>query len=83
MLIKLDYQFIKFTIIDELDGTEQKSIISIDRIDRIVEFNNKNKNIPKILEQAKSILFFKVNDRQFSENFRYIKESIEEIILGK
>lgn len=70
-------QFITVTFIDELDGTERKAIISVDRIDRIVEFKNSNK--PKVLEQSKSMLFFKKPDKQFPENFRYIKESVDEL----
>ena len=70
-------QFFTFTFIDEVDGTERKVIISTDRIDRIVELKNSNK--PKVLEQAKSILFFKKPDNQFPENFRYLKESVDEI----
>lgn len=71
-------QFITVIFIDEVDGTERKVILSADRIDRIVEL--KNSNIPKVLGQAKSILFFKKSDNQFPENFRYLKESVDEII---
>lgn len=79
----MEIQFLVVDFVDEVDGTIRKAIIPTDRIDRIVEFKTiPNTEKPKVLEKAKSILYFKTNDKEFRENFRYITQSIIDIIRG-
>lgn len=80
----MQIQFLVVSFVDEIDGTIRKAILSADRIDRIVEYKNfQNAEKPKVLEQVKSVLFFKTKDKQFREDFRYITQSIDDIIGAK
>ena len=77
----MQIQFLTVSFVNEIDGTIRKAILSADRIDRIVEYKNfQNMEKPKVLEQAKSILFFKTKDKQIREDFRYITESVYEVL---
>lgn len=80
----MQIQFLVVSFVDEIDGTIRKAIVSADRIDRIVEYKNfQNMEKPKVLEQAKSVLYFKTKDKQFREDFRYITQNIDDILGAK
>lgn len=77
-------QFLVVNFVDEIDGTIRKAIVPTERIDRIVEFKTiPNMEKPKVFEKVKSVLYFKISDKQFQENFRYITQSIDDIIEVK
>lgn len=80
----MQIQFLVVDFVDEIGGTTRKAIVPTDMIKRIEEF----KTIPiiekpKVLEKVKSILYFKTNDKEFIEDFRYITQSIDDIIRSK
>ena len=70
-------KFLKVTFIDEIDGSFRKAIVSIDRIDRIVEYII-NDYTSKNLINAKSVLYFKTSKDE-SKDYRYLVESVDEI----
>ena len=80
----MQIQFLVVDFVDEIDGTTRKAIVPTNMIKRILEFKTiPIMEKPNVLEKVKSILYFKTNDKEFIEDFRYITQSIEDIIMSK